>query len=160
MAAHNSVYKPLLAVGMRRVSLLVTLCYLDHKRFDHATAHTRGRCSSFKKRDMLIKIIEIVTNLIVLIWLLMISFLTHPFDINQEGLPFNINDQYGNSYILMITVSMIFSILIILRLVKRNVGLRITSIIIILITVSLTIVYWNDYHRFSEMIRNTIYGPL
>ncbi len=27
----NSVYKPLLAAGLRMVSLLVTLCYLDSK---------------------------------------------------------------------------------------------------------------------------------
>ena len=90
----------------------------------------------------------------------MISFLTHPFDIHKEGLPFNINEQYGNSYILMITVSMIFSIIIILRLIKRNIYLRILSALIILITVTLTFLYWKDYHGFSEMLRNTIYGPL
>jgi hypothetical protein len=109
---------------------------------------------------MLIKISEIVINWIILIWLLMISFLTHPFAIHQDGLPLDTNDQYGISHLLMIAVSIIFSILIILRLIKQNLFLRIVSILIISITITLSIVYRNDYHAFSEMIRNAIYGPL
>jgi hypothetical protein len=109
---------------------------------------------------MIIRIIEIVINLFVLIWLLMISFLSHPFSIYQDGLPMDTNDQYGNSYLLMIAVSMVFSFLIIIRLIKQYVFLRIIASLIIVITVTLTIIYWKDYHGFSEMIRNAIYGPL
>jgi len=46
----NSAYKPLLAAGLRRSALLVTLCYLDNKAHwqpalqqTSATTHTRGR---------------------------------------------------------------------------------------------------------------------
>jgi len=106
------------------------------------------------------KLFEVGLNLIILIWLLMIAFLTHPYNIHKEGLPFETNDQYGNSHLLVIAISLIFSTIIILRLIKKNAVLRIVSLLIILITIVLTVYYWHDYSGFSEMIRNIIYGPL
>lgn len=109
---------------------------------------------------MTLKTIELIINYIVLLWLLMISYLTHPYSIHMEGLPLDINDQYGVAYMVRITLTIISSILIIIRLIKPLIIFRIISIVTILITITLTLVYWTEYPGFDEFIRNLIYGAI
>lgn len=109
---------------------------------------------------MILKIAEIILNYIVLAWLLMISYLTHPHSINMDGLPYGINDQYGTAYLVRVTITIIFSILIVIRLIKPLHIFRIISIVIILITITLTFGLHADFHVVDEWIRKIMFGPI
>lgn len=112
------------------------------------------------KNSRVLKIVELFAIYITLIWLLFFSFFSRPFDIHQDGLSIQINDQHGTVYLILIFLSLSSSAVIIARLIKPQLWLRIFSIFIAFMTVVLTIIYWSNYGCLSETIRKFIYGTI
>ena len=111
-------------------------------------------------KSKIIKIAELFATYITLIWLLLFSFLSRPYDIHQDGLPIQITEQHGTVYLILIFLSLSSSAIIITRLLKPQLWLRIFSVTIVLATIILIIIYWTNYGSLSEAIRKFIYGVI
>ena len=109
------------------------------------------------KNNKTTKIIEFVLNGTTLIWLLAISYLSRPLEIHIDSFP-EATYQYGQVYMITITMILIASSIIIWRLIRPTKRLRITTLSIIIATLFIT-VYFNIYNPpFNEFIRRIIYG--
>ena len=104
-----------------------------------------------------LKIFEYILNGTTLIWLLAISYLSRPLDIHIDSFP-EAAYQYGQVYMITITMTLIASSIIIWRLIRPSKWLRITTLSIIIATIFIT-VYFNIHNPpFNEFIRIIIYG--
>jgi carbon starvation protein CstA len=107
-----------------------------------------------------LRILENILNYITLIWLLLVSFLSRPRQIYSENLPFYINHQYGQVYLITISITLVASSIIIWRLIKPHNWLRLWTAVIIVLTILIAIIFLSPDLTLSEYLRNLLYGPL
>jgi carbon starvation protein CstA len=113
-----------------------------------------------KMRQIQFKIFETIFNYLTLIWLLLVSFLSRPHQLYMDNLPFDVNHQYGQVYMITISITLIASSIIIWRLIKPYKWLRLVTGIIIISTIIISITFVNTDLTLSEYLRRLLYGPL